>query len=99
MTPLTLTPGHRADGTAVLTVTGEIDMTNARGLHEAIAEAGGKVVVDLTAVDYLDSAGLSVLFSHADRIELIAPGLLVPLLDVSGISGLVTVRVQDEEHF
>ncbi|MEU6851760.1 STAS domain-containing protein [Actinacidiphila alni] len=96
MTPLTLIPGHRTDGTAVLTVTGEIDMTNARGLDEAIAEVGGKVVVDLTAVDYLDSAGLSVLFSHAERIELIAPGILVPLLDVTGLAGVVTIRVQDD---
>ncbi|MFJ9338748.1 STAS domain-containing protein [Streptomyces sp. NPDC101733] len=92
-TPLTLTPSHRPDGTALLTVVGEIDMTNTDGLHEALAGTRGNVVVDLTAVDYLDSAGLSVLFSHADRIEVIAPALLVPVLEISGLSGLTTIHV------
>lgn len=91
-TPLTLIPGHRPDGSALLTVVGEIDMTNTDALAEALDGTEGLLVIDLTAVDYLDSAGLSVLFAHADRIELVAPPLLGPVLTVSGITELTTVR-------
>jgi anti-anti-sigma regulatory factor len=40
-------------------------------------------VVDLTAVEYPDSAGLAALFHHADRIEVVTGPLLAPLLTVS----------------
>ncbi|MFC1435765.1 STAS domain-containing protein, partial [Streptacidiphilus sp. N1-3] len=77
--PLILTPGHRPDGTALLTVAGVIDMGNTADLAAALDGTPGPMVLDLTAVDYLDSAGLSVLFAHADRLELIAPPLLMPV--------------------
>jgi hypothetical protein len=44
-------------------------------------------------VDYLDSAGLAALFAHAPRLELIAPPLLDPVLTVSGLADLATVRI------
>lgn len=89
---LTLTPGRRADGTALLTAVGEIDMSNAGALREAIEAVHGPLVLDLTGIEYLDSAGLNVLFSHADRVELIATPLLAPVLTVSGLAGLTTVH-------
>ncbi|MFF1275783.1 STAS domain-containing protein [Streptomyces marokkonensis] len=91
-THLTLTPGRRPDGTAQLTVVGEIDMSNTDALASAIAATEGPLVIDLTAVQYLDSAGLSVLFSHTDRIQLIATSLLTPVLEVSGLADLATVH-------
>ncbi|MFD6417632.1 STAS domain-containing protein [Streptomyces sp. NPDC060194] len=91
-TPLTLTPGHAPDGTARLTAVGEIDMSNTAALAEALGRIEDRVVVDLTGVDYLDSAGLSVLFAHAGHIELVAAPLLRPVLDVSGLADLVTVH-------
>ncbi len=91
-TPLTLTTGRRADGTPRLSVSGEIDMSNAAALAEALDNGSGPLVVDLTAVEYLDSAGLSVLFAHADRLELIVTPLLEPVLAVSGIADLATVH-------
>lgn len=87
-TPLTLTPGRRPDGTAVLTVVGEIDMSNTESLAAALDNAPGPLVLDLSEVEYLDSAGLSVLFSHADRLELIAGPLLTPVLTISGLTDL-----------
>ncbi|MEU9392001.1 STAS domain-containing protein [Streptomyces sp. NPDC101209] len=90
--PLTLAPGRTADGTALLTATGEIDMSNSRRLADALDHLPGHVVVDLTGVEYLDSAGLNVLFARAERIELIADALLRPLLTVSGLADLVPVR-------
>ncbi|MFJ8196752.1 STAS domain-containing protein [Streptomyces sp. NPDC096152] len=91
-TPLTLTPGHRPDGTAVLTVTGEIDMSNSDSLAEALDATPGQVVLDLTAVEYLDSAGLAVLFTRADRLEVIATDLLIPVLTVSGLAEITMVQ-------
>ncbi|OQR64521.1 anti-anti-sigma factor [Streptomyces maremycinicus] len=91
-TPLTLTHGSSPDGGTLLTVVGEIDMSNSGALADAIDGVPGPVVVDLTEVEYLDSAGLNVLFAHTDRIELITGPLLERVLTVSGLTGLVTVR-------
>lgn len=91
-TPLTLTPGRRPDGTSHLAVAGEIDMSNIDSLADALDATTGPLVLDLTAVDYLDSAGLSVLFAHANRLELIATPLLAPVLTVSGLADLATVH-------
>lgn len=91
-TPLTLTPGRRPDGTALLTAVGEIDLSNADALAEALDRAPGPVVLDLTGVEYLDSAGLNVLFSRAGRVGLVATPLLAPVLTVSGLAGLTAVE-------
>ncbi|MEU9798260.1 STAS domain-containing protein [Streptomyces sp. NPDC051000] len=91
-TPLTLTPGRRPDGTALLTAVGEIDMSNTGELAAALAGTDGPLVLDLSGVEYLDSAGLSVLFPHADRIELVANPLLEPVLTISGLTDLTTVH-------
>ncbi|MFE2347674.1 STAS domain-containing protein [Kitasatospora cineracea] len=95
-TPLTLTPGRRPDGTAVLTAIGEIDMSNTHDLAAAIDSTTGPLVLDLSHVEYLDSAGLSVLFSRAGRIELVANPLLEPVLAISGLTDLVTVHAGEE---
>ena len=91
-TPLVLTPGRRPDGTALLSVTGEIDMSNADTLAHALDGSTDPLVVDLTAVEYLDSAALAVLFAHAHRIELIAPDILTPVLTISGLAELTTIH-------
>jgi anti-anti-sigma factor len=94
-TPLTLVPGRRPDGTHHLAVSGEIDMSNIDSLADTLSTTPGPLVLDLTDVEYLDSAGLSVLFAHADRLELIATPLLAPVLRVSGLSDLTTVHGLD----
>ncbi|MET0424433.1 MAG: STAS domain-containing protein [Actinoplanes sp.] len=96
-TALTLSSGRRPDGAAVLTAVGEIDMSNSHTFADALAEAvgaagEGRLVVDLTGVDYLDSAGLAGLFQHADRIDLLVNPVLNPLLTISGLSELTSVR-------
>ncbi|GGV53089.1 STAS domain-containing protein [Streptomyces griseoflavus] len=91
-TPLTLAPGRRPDGTALLTVAGEIDMSNVDELAAAIETTEGPLVIDLTAVEYLDSAGLSLLFRHTDRIELVVTPLLAPVLEITGLADLTTVH-------
>ncbi|GAB3110070.1 STAS domain-containing protein [Streptomyces calidiresistens] len=91
-TSLTLVPGQRSDGRAQLAVTGEIDMSNIDTFARALDDAPGPLVVDLTAVEYLDSAGLSVLFARAERLELVVPPLLEPVLTISGLAELTTVH-------
>ncbi|GAA2410773.1 STAS domain-containing protein [Streptomyces glaucosporus] len=95
-TALTITSHRQPDGTPVLTAAGEIDMSNVGDFRDAVdrAAAGAeRLVIDLTAVEYLDSAGLTVLFAHASRLDLIAPELLDPVITVSGLADLATVRV------
>jgi anti-anti-sigma factor len=94
-TPLELSTRASADGIPVVTVAGEIDMSNADRFRDALGLAaaavdGGSFVVDLTGVEYLDSAGVHALFAHASRIRLIAGPLLEPVLTVSGLSGITS---------
>ncbi|BCJ56859.1 STAS domain-containing protein [Micromonospora endophytica] len=100
-TALSLANSRRPDGTRVLTVIGEIDMSNAATFAAALTDAvdtdfeavdAGHLVVDLTAVEYLDSAGLAALFPHAERIQLVVTPLLEPLLTISGLADLTTVH-------
>jgi anti-anti-sigma factor len=89
----------RNDGKVVLIAAGEIDLSNVDTFNQALtaatAEAGsnGKtLIVDLNAVEYLDSAAINALFARADHIQLIAHPLLMPILTVSGLTELVTVE-------
>ena len=91
-TPLTLTPGRGPDGVAVLKVVGEIDMSNTEAFDTALDGTSGRLVVDLTECEYLDSAGLSVLFAHAAHIEVVATPLLAPVMTFSGLTAVVTVH-------
>ncbi|WP_329201540.1 MULTISPECIES: STAS domain-containing protein [unclassified Streptomyces] len=91
-TPLALTTARRPDDTTVLKAVGEIDMSNTDTLTSALDSLPGKLLVDLTEVEYLDSAGVSVLFTHAGRIEIIATPLLIPVLTISGLADLATVH-------
>ncbi|WP_328470826.1 STAS domain-containing protein [Actinoplanes sp. NBC_00393] len=95
-TALTLTTDSRPDGLQ-LTAVGEIDMSNAEifanALTAAVAEADGeRLVVDLTGVQYLDSAGLAALFAQAAHLQVRTGPLIAPLLEVSGLADLTTVE-------
>ena len=94
-TPLELSTQRSPDGTPVVMAVGEIDMSNAGRFGDALSLAaaeGGRFVVDLTGVEYLDSAGINAVFAHAARIQLIASPLLAPVLTVSGLSDITSVR-------
>ena len=96
-TALTFATGPGPDGAVVLAATGEIDMSNAEAFSAALAAgreqaADGTLVVDLTRVEYLDSAGLAVLFPHADHVRLVVTPLLVPLLTIVGLDDVTTVQ-------
>ena len=91
-TPLTLTPGRTPDGAVVLTAAGEIDMSNSASFAAALTDterdAGGTFTVDLTAVEYIDSAGLAALFPHVDHVRLVSNPLLAPVLTIAGLDDI-----------
>jgi len=93
-TPLKLSTRQDGNGNTVLSVTGEIDMSNAAAFRDALSQAGtsgADFTVDLTGADYLDSAGLTALLPYAPRIKIIATTVLAPVLSVSGLDPVTTV--------
>ena len=93
-TPLKLSARRGDDGNTVLAAIGEIDMSNAADFRDALSQAGAdgaSFIVDLTGVDYLDSAGLTALLPYAPRIMIVATTVLAPVLSVSGLDPITNV--------
>jgi anti-anti-sigma factor len=89
----------RRDGKLVLIAAGEIDLSNVdtftQALTTAVTETAGsegRVTVDLSEVEYLDSAAVNALFNHAEHIHLIVRPLLIRVLTVSGLNELATIE-------
>jgi anti-sigma B factor antagonist len=69
-----------AGSAAVLTVVGEVDMTTAPELLrsiELVSDGTERVVVDLSAVTFLDSSGLNALLSGRRALDARGIGLRV----------------------
>jgi anti-sigma B factor antagonist len=96
-------------GLAGVTVRGEVELASApdltAALDEAIRASSGPFVVDLTAVDFLDSTGISclvraqALLGQDDRpLALICPaGIARRALELTGIDRLVALYDTREE--
>jgi len=104
VTEATMTVEHDSDGTARIALAGEIDMDNARQVEQqitgAISNQMTAVTLDLSGIDYIDSAGLRVLFTLGSRLSTlqIALRLLVPerstvrrVIDLSGMAAAIPV--------
>jgi anti-anti-sigma factor len=98
-TLLTLEKARGTDGLLVLTAAGEIDLSNIDAFSQALTAAtteagpsGERLIVDLTAVEYLDSSAINALYNLADHIHLIANPVLMRSLTVSGLAELVTIE-------
>jgi anti-anti-sigma factor len=98
-TLLTLNTERGVDGTPRVTAVGEIDISNidvfTEELAAASADAPGPITVDLSAVKYLDSAGINVLFKHAAEIEslhLIVHPFLLRVLTITGLTDIARVE-------
>ena len=97
-TSLKLDTVRRSDGKLVLVAAGEIDLSNIEAFDEALTTATTEAVsgdqtltVDLSGVEYLDSAAINALFARADHIELIAHPVLMPIFTISGLAELVAI--------
>jgi anti-anti-sigma factor len=87
-----------------IVVGGEIDLANAsaveRQIVDAISNQLTEVTLDLTALAYIDSAGLRLLFTLGTRLETlqIALELVVPtespirkMIELSGVAAAIPV--------
>lgn len=89
---------ERRDAVVVARVDGEIDMSNAgeigRALAGAVPNGAAGLVVDLSGVDYLDSAGVRLVFQLAERLRLGQQALRLvvpsgaPILEVLELTGV-----------
>ena len=98
-TPLTLETARHDDGKVVLSAAGEIDLSNVDAFKDALTAAstesagsGETLTVDLSALEYLDSAAVNALFARAESIHVIAHPLLMSIFTVSGLTELATVE-------
>ena len=70
--PASVTVDER-DDVVVARLSGEIDLANARegggAIRTAVPNAAHGLVVDLTAVEYLDSSGIQLLFELAEQLR------------------------------
>jgi len=95
----------RADRAARITVTGEVDLANAEIVEQQITRSVSgdltAVTVDLTGLDYIDSAGLWILFRLGARLSAvrIAGELVVPadgpvrrMIETAGVAAAIRVR-------
>lgn len=91
---------HLDGDRAVLAVTGEVDVYTAPTLREhiltAINEGATTVVVDLSAVSFMDSTGLGVLVGALKRLRQAEGRLVVvctsePVLKIFAVTGLMDV--------
>lgn len=93
-TPLSVHSEHDADGGLVLRAVGEVDASNVADFAKALQDGlngNGVLTVDLSAVDYLDSAGINALVPHAESLHIIANPILMRVLRVSGLEDLATI--------
>lgn len=89
----------------VLIVAGELDMSNAEAfrdrLRELTAGDGARVIVDLSGVQFMDSAGLGVLIGGLKQVRLTGGSLrvvgsnaqIVELFHVTGIYKVLPLHV------
>jgi anti-sigma B factor antagonist len=89
----------------VVRLHGEVDISNAQEVSEAIEAAVPRdaleLAVDLTGTDYLDSAGVSLLVRLAERLQarrqrmtLVAPSgsAVRAVLEITGVPNLMPLR-------
>lgn len=94
-----LARGDGAAGRVTVTARGQVDIATAPRLAEAVAKALAQgvteVVVDLAAVDFLDSAGVRALVQSARAAEQAgaalyldgAQGWVARVLEITGVGG------------
>ncbi|WP_424963039.1 STAS domain-containing protein [Ekhidna sp.] len=99
---------EKNDGVHFIMVNGEIDAGSSiyldNALKEAMESGEKKIVVDLTDLNYISSAGLGVFISHLDEfkfqsIELALFGInetVKQVFDILGLEKLLTIEESKE---
>lgn len=98
----------RSDGSVVVSLAGELDLYNANAVRDALldccAESPARLIVDLSAVRFIDSTALGVLIEARTRMPnrrgflLAAPGLETRrALEISGLDRYFSVHESLDE--
>jgi anti-anti-sigma factor len=98
--PIAVTGLTGADGELVITIAGELDMSNvdvARNRLDGFLAAGPtSIVVDLAELTFMDSSGIALLIQTASRVEHLSlrhvPGLVERVLEATGVAQLLAVE-------
>jgi|SRR5437764_4569034 len=79
----------------VVTVSGQVDASNADSLRTAVASAvkehPRRIVFDVSGLRFIDSAGLAVLLSVASNVDVVLRNPAPAVRRVIELSGLTTV--------
>ena len=99
---------EREDRTTLLVLRGDLDIGTAPQLRDALVEVigdGSRIVIDMEALDFLDSAGLGILVgglkrarTHGGELELVCSShaVLKPI-EITGLDRVFTIhRGRDE---
>jgi anti-anti-sigma factor len=94
--------GIRVSGSRVV-CRGALERPAAAALHAALVQAGESgepIVLDLSAVEYMDSRAVSLLFDHPANLELVLSetASINKVLKICGFSRLPSVRVVYRER-
>jgi anti-sigma B factor antagonist len=99
MTSMRVEVTHQGD-VAVARAEGEIDLSNAGQLTDDIppnvSDSCTAVVVDLSAVSYIDSAGIGALFALARWVGLRGQAMAIVLPEASPIARMLKITHVDE---
>ncbi|MDA8047886.1 MAG: STAS domain-containing protein [Actinomycetota bacterium] len=80
----------------MLSVTGEIDLSNVGHFRAALDLDAATLVVDLGGVTYIDSAGMAALFDRARRgrleVRCQASSVVSPLIDITRLCDVAVIR-------
>ncbi|HEY6421934.1 MAG TPA: STAS domain-containing protein [Pseudonocardiaceae bacterium] len=87
-----------AAGERIIAVTGEVDLATAAALQRDLDSAARhrtRLTVDLAACDFLDSAGIKVLFDIAARLDLeliVDPeSVIATMIEISGLGQVSSI--------
>jgi anti-sigma B factor antagonist len=89
-----------ASGATVVSIIGEVDMSNATAvdseLQAVLRSEPALLVVDLSALEFIDSSGIALLLRAAEktaRLELRNPSVTVQrVIAATGLSGVLHVQ-------
>ena len=90
----------RTNGDVVVDLTGDLDINGAPDLKRAFDQLsgyGGRVIVDLRSVTFMDSMGLGSLIEGRNRLE--ADGAIVMLVTDTGPAGRLLALTKLDESF
>jgi anti-sigma B factor antagonist len=87
------------DGTPVVSLSGELDLTNAEHVRSVISDAlsgqTARLVFDMSGVQFMDSSGIALLASairKVQEVELRNPTPIVRrLVELTGLAGILRI--------